>query len=43
LSGKTPWEKWGDLFMQTPYQDEFEATFDESKEGLRAVNIYITS
>lgn len=38
LNGKTPWEKWGDLFMQTPYRDEVEAAFDESKERLRLQN-----
>jgi transposase InsO family protein len=38
LNGKTPWEKWGGLFMQTPYHDEVEAAFDESKERLRLQN-----
>lgn len=38
LNGKTPWEKWNDLFMQTPYHDEVEAAFDETKERLRLQN-----
>jgi hypothetical protein len=38
LNDKTPWEKWGDLFMQTPYYDEVKAAFDESKERLRLQN-----
>ncbi len=38
LDGKTPWEKWNDLVMQTPYQDEVEAAFDDSKERLRLQN-----
>lgn len=38
LNGKTPWEKWGELFMQAPYHDEIEAAFDESKERLRLQN-----
>ncbi|MDQ4119991.1 MAG: IS481 family transposase [Acidobacteriota bacterium] len=38
LGGKTPREKWGELFMQTPYHDEVEAMFDESKERLRLQN-----
>jgi len=38
LNGKTPWEKWGDLFMQTPYHDEVEAAFDTSEERLRLQN-----
>lgn len=35
LNGKTPWEKWGNLFIQAPNHDEVEAAFDESKERLR--------
>lgn len=31
-------EKLGKLFMQTQYQDEFEAAFDKSKERLRLQN-----
>jgi transposase InsO family protein len=38
LAGKTPWEKWFDLAMKTPYQDEVEAAFDDSKERLRLQN-----
>ncbi len=38
LDSKTPWEKWNELSMKTPYQDEVEAAFDESKERLRLQN-----
>lgn len=38
LNGKTPWEKWNELVMKTPYHDEVEAAFDESKERLRLQN-----
>lgn len=38
LDSKTPWEKWNALSMKTPYQDEIEVAFDESKERLRLQN-----
>lgn len=38
LNSKTPWERWNELVMKTPYQDEVEAAFDESKERLRLQN-----
>lgn len=38
LNGRTPWEKWQDLSMKTPYRDEVEAAFDETKERLRLQN-----
>lgn len=38
LGGKTPWEKWGELLHKTPYQDEVEAMFDQSKERIRLQN-----
>ena len=38
LGSKTPWEKWTELVMKTPYQDEVEAAVDESKERLRLQN-----
>jgi hypothetical protein len=38
LNGRTPWEKWYELALKTPYHDEVEAAFDESKERLRLQN-----
>ncbi len=38
LNSKTPWEKWNELAIKTPYRDEVEAAFDESKERLRLQN-----
>lgn len=38
LNGKIPWEKWYELALTTPYHDEVEAAFDESKERLRLQN-----
>lgn len=38
LDSKTPWEKWNELVIKTPYHDEVEAAFDESKERIRLQN-----
>lgn len=38
LGSKTPWEKSNELVMKTPYHDEVETAFDESKERLRLQN-----
>jgi hypothetical protein len=38
LNSKTPWEKWNELAIKTPYRDEVEAAFDESKERLQLQN-----
>jgi len=38
LNSKTPWEKWNELAIKTPYRDEVEAVFDESKERLQLQN-----
>jgi hypothetical protein len=38
LGNKTPWEKWNELVMKTPYNDEVEAALDEPKKRLRLQN-----
>lgn len=38
LNGKTPWERWWDLAIKTPYTDEVIALYDDSSERLRLQN-----
>ena len=34
LRGQTPWERWGELSLKTPFRDEVEALYDSSKERI---------
>jgi hypothetical protein len=38
LHGQTPWERWGELSLKTPYADEVEATYEASKERIQHQN-----
>ena len=38
LHGRTPWERWGELSLKTPFRDEVEALYDPSKERIRHQN-----
>jgi len=35
LRGRTPWERWFELAVQTPLTEEVEALFDPSKERIQ--------
>jgi transposase InsO family protein len=38
LHGQTPWERWGELSLKTPFNDEVEALYDPSKERIQDQN-----
>lgn len=38
LHGQTPWERWGELSLKTPFMDEVEALYDPSKERIQHQN-----
>lgn len=38
LNGKTPWERWWELANKTPFADEVEAIYNDSKKHLRLQN-----
>jgi transposase InsO family protein len=38
LHGQTPWERWGELSIKTPFTDEVEALYDTSKERIQDQN-----
>lgn len=35
LHGQTPWERWGELSLKTPFTDEVEALYDPTKERIQ--------
>jgi hypothetical protein len=38
LHGRTPWERWIELALKTPFRDEVEALYDRSKERIQHQN-----
>jgi hypothetical protein len=38
LKGKTPWERWGELLLKTPFTDEVKALYDPGKERVQHQN-----
>lgn len=38
LHGQTPWERWGELTLKTPFTDEVEALYDPAKERIQQQN-----
>ena len=38
LRGQTPWERWGELSLKTPFTDEAEALYNPSKERIQRQN-----
>ena len=38
LKNQTPWEKWWELSSNTPFHDEIEVLYEDSKERFREQN-----
>lgn len=38
LHSQTPWERWGELSLKTPFADEVEALYDPAKERIQHQN-----